>query len=217
MALQLDTRIAGSNPAGLVVPRLLLSPSAWSMICAYVAAADKTEVSGFAYVRQLVTDPGVPTTFYVSTSNDVFIVPQEVTVGSVEVSGSNFALAAHRSLADGRDDDLRLQWHSHPNESYFSATDLGNIAGFGDAGMEWFISLVTNRHNEVHARFDQFRPFRIGAEMDVYVYDFVPDDIFARAEDDVAEMVTIVKPKKLVAWPVAQQPPGSSLVISVED
>lgn len=201
MALQLDTRIAQSNSTGLVVPRLLLSPPALNMIGAYVAAAHESEVSGFAYVRQLPAAPGLPTTFYVGTSDDVFIVPQEVTMGSAEVSGGNFALAVDRSVVDDRDDDLRLQWHSHPNDSYFSATDLGNIEAFSAAGMEWFISLVTNRRNEVRARFDQYRPFRFGAEMDVAVYSFASDEMFARAQEDVANMVTIVKPKAEVVWP----------------
>lgn len=204
MAMQLNTRISGPAPTGLVAPRLLLSTSAWNMICAYVAAAHKSEVSGFAYVQQLATTPGVPTTFYVNTSDDVFIVPQEVTMGSAEVTGDNFALAVDRSLVDDRHDELCLQWHSHPGDSYFSPTDRANIEAFGEAGMEWFISLVTNRDNEVHARFDQFRPFRFGTEIDVLVYDFASSDMEARAQHDVADMVTIVKPKK-VAWPAAAQ------------
>lgn len=202
--MQLDTPLAASNAADLVVPRLLLSTRAWGMIRAYVAAADKSEVSGFAYVQQLDNDPS---TFYVGASDDVFVVPQEVTIGSAEVSGNTFALALDKAMLAGRDDDLRIQWHSHPNDSYFSPTDLRNIEAFGAAGMEWFISFVTNRRNEVHARFDVFRPFRIGAEMDVIAYDFVPDDMVTRAQEDVANMVTILTPKK-TAWPGAQQRPG---------
>ena len=196
--MQLDTPIGSTSGEGLVAPRLMLSRSAWYMLCAYVAAARKSEVSGFAYVQPLVGDPR---TFYVETSNDVFIVPQEVTIGSAEISGDSFALAAEAAVAAGRDDQLRLQWHSHPAESYFSATDLSNIEGFGAAGMEWCISLVTNRDNQVHARFDAFRPVRFGVEMEVVVYDLAPRDLVARAERDVADMVTVIEPEVASPWP----------------
>lgn len=173
----------------VVAPQLLLEQSALDMIAAYVNTAPGTEISGFAYVSKL---PGT-NVYYVATANDVFITKQLVTAGSAHVDGDAYALALDRAMNEERDDDLRLQWHSHPSDVYFSPTDRTNIEVFGQTA-EWFISLVTNRQGELRARFDSFRPARIGVEIEVSVYRVASSAMAERARTDVAALVHQPKP-----------------------
>lgn len=173
---------------GQVIPRLLLSQGALDMLDAYVNTPAKTEINGFAYVKQL-TDRS---TFFVGSASDVFITRQTVSVGGADVDGGDYALALDQAVQDGRVAELKLQWHSHPRDAYFSATDLGNIENFGAAGAEWFISLVTNREGDIHARLDMFRPVRFGAEMEVRLYRTADQELVDRAKTEVEALVTTV-------------------------
>lgn len=169
---------------GIIMPRLLLSQGALDMLDTFVHAATPTEINGFAYVQ--TTDPG---TFYVASPDDVFITHQSVTIGSAHVDGGAYALALDRAVEADRASQLRLQWHSHPKDAYFSDTDFANIKNFGEAGGEWFISLVTNRDGDIHARFDRFRPERSGGEMLVQVYRDMPDTFVEYAAAQIEENV----------------------------
>jgi hypothetical protein len=190
--MQLLNTLARPATAGTQVsPQLLLSQGAIDMIATYVNAQPSTEINGFAYVKQL--NPGI---LYVEAAIDVFITPQTVTMGSAEVEGTAYALALDRAVQDDRMAEFRLQWHSHPGEAYFSPTDMANIENFGATGGEWFISLVTNRHGDLRARLDMFRPVRVGTEIEVCIYRNPDPAMLERAEADIATMVTVVAPKK---------------------
>ena len=183
----LTTPYPGSDT--IVAPQLLLEQSALDMIAAYVNAAPGTEISGFGYVKKL---PG-SNVYYVATADDIFITEQLVTIGSAHVKGADYSLALDRAMDEERDDELRLQWHSHPSDVYFSPTDRTNIEVFGQTA-EWFISLVTNRQGELRARFDSFRPVRIGVEIEVVVYRMADAAMIERARTDVAALVHQPKP-----------------------
>jgi hypothetical protein len=183
MQLQTPLTVPSTNDT-VVAPQLLLEQSALDMIMAYVNTPAGTEINGFAYVKKLA-DSNV---YYVATADDVFITEQTVTVGSAHASGKGYGLALDRALDEGRDDDLRLQWHSHPSDVYFSPTDRTNIEDFGRTA-EWFISLVTNRQGELRARFDSFRPVRIGVEIEVAAYRVATPAMIERARADVAALV----------------------------
>lgn len=143
-----------------------------------------TEINGFGYVTKLRGS----NVYYVATASDIFITEQTVTAGSAHVSGTTSGLALTRAVKEGRDDDLRLQWHSHPQDVYFSPLDRNNIKRFGITG-EWLISLVVNRQGELRARFDSFRPVRMGLEIEVIVYRQAPQELVDRAQADVTAMV----------------------------
>lgn len=189
MQLQHPLTTPRPSPDTVVAPQLLLEQSALDMIATYVNTAPGTEISGFAYVKKL---PG-SNVYYVATADDVFITEQLVTAGSAHVDGGAYALALDRAMDEERDDDLRLQWHSHPSDVYFSPTDRTNIEVFGQTA-EWFISLVTNRQGELRARFDSFRPVRIGVEIEVVVYRIANPAMTERARADVTALVHQPKP-----------------------
>lgn len=189
-AVQILQRVTAPTQTGVITPRLLLSRGAIDMISTYVNAQANTEINGFAYVRRLNAG-----TFFVGSADDVFITLQTVTQGSAEATGVGYALAVDRAAQDDRVNELRLQWHSHPADAYFSPTDMANIENYGHAGAEWFISVVTNRDGDFHARFDMFRPVRIGGNMTVSTYTEVDPDMQMRAERDIAEMVTVITPR----------------------
>src|SRR5690349_23458989 len=136
----------------VVAPRLFIAGDALDKLLTYVnTQRGHAEIAGWAYVQQRGTD------FYLGTAADVFITKQIVTVGSADSDGYSLALAFEKAVGVNREHELRLQWHSHPNEAYFSHTDRTNIENFGET-FEWLISLVTNRRGDVRARFDLFHP-----------------------------------------------------------
>jgi hypothetical protein len=186
--VQILHSLTGQNTTNLIVPRLLLAQGALDMIATYVTSKPDSEINGFAYVCQQSAD-----VFYVASATDVFITQQTVGTGSAHVSGTAYALAVDRAAQDDRIKELRLQWHSHPGDAYFSSTDMANVENFGAAGAEWFISLVTNREGDIHARFDMYRPVRFGAEMVVGVYRSANQALRDRAAADIATMVTTIK------------------------
>lgn len=176
----------GRPPGPLFMPRLVINEPAWNMIRAYTRI-NNTEINGFCFVT--VIDGG--RTFFVASPDDVLITEQTVTVGSAEATGDGYAHAFHDAIVAGRADQLRIQWHSHPGDVYFSTTDLDNIEDMGGAGVEWFISLVVNRDDEMRARFDAFRPVRFGGEMQVQVRRPIDAALIARAGREVADKVTV--------------------------
>lgn len=179
---------------GLIRPRLLLSQGALDMMGAYVNTPPVSEINGFCYVGY----DALQNVFYVRSAEDVFITKQTVSTGSAHVGGVAYALAVDHAVEINREGELRLQWHSHPGDAYFSPTDMANVENFGKAGAEWFISVVTNRAGDIHARFDRFRPQRFGVEMDVQLYREADANLVARAMEDVTRLVKDApKPKGL--------------------
>lgn len=169
----------------IVGPELYVDRLAWHKIMAYTDLC-RTEINGFAYLT------GGDNTFFVAGPDDVFITKQTVSPAKADVDGSDFAKALDRAVLAGRADQLRLQWHSHVNGSvYFSGTDIGTIQAYGQAGMQWFMSLVVNKRGEARARYDQYQPVRIGAEIPVHVYESVPDELRADCQHDISTLVTI--------------------------
>lgn len=184
----LHTLASPPDAPGLIRPKLLLSQGALDMIATYVNTPVTTEINGFGYIGRVGSD-----VFFVASAQDVFITQQTVTAGSAHVNGSAYALALDHAVECGRDAELRLQWHSHPSDAYFSPTDMTNIENFGNAGGEWFISLVTNRDGDLHARFDRFRPERFGVEMQIQLYREVDAGLEARAREDVERLVKTIR------------------------
>jgi hypothetical protein len=153
----------GFRPATeCIAPRLIVWPAAWKMLQAYVQGVD-TEINGFGLVHR--SDHN---TFTLKSQEDVFITDQTVTGVEANVSGDAYSKALYQAMMQDRDDDLKLQWHSHVNGSaYCSSTDMNTIESFGHTGADWFISVVMNKYGDVFARFDAFQPFRLGCPMTV--------------------------------------------------
>lgn len=181
----LTTRLFTPEDARGVAPRLFIEHGAWLTLQRYVGISP-VEINGFAYVSLFGTG------FQVKSAEDVFITRQTVDIASAHVDGRTFARAVDRAAQADRQDQLRLQWHSHVNgDAYFSATDLGTINSYGPAGMEWFLSVVMNKRGEIRARVDQFLPFRTGCEIAVEVYSLDGEASQDAAQQEFDQLVTV--------------------------
>lgn len=180
------------------MPVMYFQRLAWEKLMAYVCLVD-TEINGFCYVqRHGVSD------FIVADPDDVFITEQVVTGASADVDGRTFAIANMRAADEGRADQLKLQWHSHVRgSSFFSKTDTDTIDTYGDAFIDWMISLVTNKRGEYGIRLDVYTPVRATQSMTIEVYDVIPDWIADEVKQDIAEMVTVRPPAPMYVAPTS--------------
>ena len=94
---------------------------------------------------------------------------------------------------------LKLWWHSHGTLGVFwSATDVYTIDSFDDGKKDWMLSIVGNRRQNVLARLDVYRPFRMTFDnIEVVI---VPDeDLYLQAEieDEVLQKVRYEEPPKV--------------------
>jgi len=187
--MTLRSRLAHASDCNHTGSQLHFSREAWKKLQAYATTSAPNEINGFGLVT---LENGV---FRVSLPSDVFITEQTVTPSAANVTGRAFAKAQYRADQAGRSNDLRLQWHSHVyGQAYHSDTDMNNIEDYNY--MDWFISLVTTVHGEVTARLDTFRPFRLGAQMQIWVHDEVDEGLMADIENDVDALVTVTKPPR---------------------
>ena len=186
-----------SNPdiPGVCAPTLFIGQAAWDMLQAYVNGVGESEINGFGYVTHNTADGN----FYWVTADDVFITKQKVTQGTADVTGADFSKALYQAMLTQREDHLHVQWHSHVwGEAYHSSKDTATIAAYGRAGMTWFISVVTNKHGNVTARLDRFRPHRMGVPMQVTVLSEIEPGMLDRARADIEALVTIKEPEPKV-------------------
>lgn len=196
-----------------VATKLLIDSTAWRKLMLYVNLSGCNEINGFGYVNTLPSGD-----FQVVNEDDIFITRQTVTGGTAYADGRTFARAVDQASQTGRADQLRLQWHSHVDGvAFFSPTDTGTIDSYGPAGMEWFISLVMNKHAEVSARLDIYRPLRATVYLDVVVFEPADDSLANAIREDIATKVT-VKPLPVIkaAAPKAQfvVPPVAPAAVS---
>ena len=106
------------------------------------------EIGMFGYVSE------TPGGFLV---DEVFLVKQEVTGGSVDFTDEGLTYAIERASQDNRLSDLRFCCHSHVNMgAFWSGTDEGMIEGFNNGMTEYLVSMVTNKKGESLARVDYY-------------------------------------------------------------
>jgi len=111
---------------------------------------------------------------------DVFILDQMATPGSVETDPLALGRYMHQMHLDGGDSSkIKFQWHSHVQmPPFFSAVDKDNIENWpGD----WLVSLVLNQRGEFECRYDSLRPLRFSQVLepviDVTVTAAVADEL----------------------------------------
>lgn len=192
----MDAHYALGSPSkeNVIAPRLFISSAALVRLAAYVRLQPTTEVCGYGFVSSWNGD------FYVANPDDFFITEQVVTSSSAKDAGAGLGPAYAQAVVEGRDSQLRLQWHSHPGDAYFSSTDMRNVKEFGNT-FDYLISVVTNRWGNIQARFDTFQPWRFGAEMEVFCYDDIDEETRRLVSAELRRKVTVVPTKKnLTQW-----------------
>lgn len=92
--------------------------------------------------------------------NDVFLVPQVISLSSVDFLTRGLPWAVKKAIDEDRVNELRFCWHSHATHgAYFSATDESMVRKVRDSGpIPWFASTVLNKKGETHAQLDYFKP-----------------------------------------------------------
>jgi proteasome lid subunit RPN8/RPN11 len=169
----------GANPPR--GPVLYAHPEAWQTIVSLVQECP-IEVSGFALIKR-----ESPRRLVLASAEDVFIIDQVATGGSVDSTRANVNLALDRADALDRGNEMRLQFHGHPGDAYFSATDMGNIENYGHCGGTWMVSIVFDRTGGYVARLDMFSPMRSSTELQIRPLDIY--DVQAKCRDMLRQHV----------------------------
>jgi len=101
---------------------------------------------------------------------DVFLVPQTVSLSSVEFLEEGLPYAVQKALEEDRVEELKFCWHSHAtHDAFFSAIDEDMVEKVRKSGpIDWFASSVLNKRGKTYAQLDFFRP-----GMDSPVSDFL--------------------------------------------
>jgi len=157
--------------------KLTLSHQARTDIAHYIRHCDY-EIGGFGYVT--MNENG---DFFV---DEIFLVEQTVTGGSVDFMDDGLAYAIQKATDDNRIEDLKFCWHSHVNMSAFwSSTDESMIEGANNGMTPYLVSLVQNKSGEFKTRVDFFPNGPLGQftkqveyELDLYYQQpEIPDHI----------------------------------------
>lgn len=86
---------------------------------------------------------------------DVFLLPQEVSAGSVDFDDDAIAIACERAAIAGKIEELRFSWHSHGKmDTFWSSVDDAAIEKYLACGTPWMASLVVNRAGKLLGRVD---------------------------------------------------------------
>jgi hypothetical protein len=155
--------------------KLTLSHQARMDIAHYIRHCNY-EIGGFGYVT--MTDSG---DFYV---DEIFLVEQTVTGGSVDFMDDGLAYAIDKATTDNRVNDLKFCWHSHVNmAAFWSSTDESMIAGTNNGMTPYLVSLVQNKQGEYKTRVDfyptgEFGQFtnQVEYELDLYYEQTAPPE-----------------------------------------
>lgn len=125
--------------------------------------------------------------------HDVFLVPQVISLSSVDFLTRGFPWAVNKAIEEDRVNELRFCWHSHATHgAYFSSTDESMVRKVRDSGpIPWFASCVLNKKGETHAQLDYFKPDgelaaftnHITLELGVQVVDKPADESALRVEE----------------------------------
>lgn len=165
----------------------------------YVSALVKLasgEIGGIGYVQ--LVDKGH---FHVS---EFVLLDQEASWASVEFDSDSYIQEITRAAEEGRENELRLSWHSHGNlDTYWSGTDEEGIKEYRALGMPWLVSLVFNKDGNYEARLDIFDHETADQikllDMD-YEVESIDEAIIEKAEEDIKKLV-----KKPKTWKSAYQ------------
>ena len=127
-------------------------------------------------------------------SRNAFIVDELLPLQDQECTGSDCELTDAACLemgriadARGRPTHLRCWIHSHSNHAvFFSGTDETNIKKF--KYLDYLVSIVVNKKNEIRGRVDIFQPFHITVD-DLEIRELQSREIYERAKEEISAKV----------------------------
>jgi len=120
---------------------------------------------------------------------EIEILTQEVSSATASLEGSSLSKFITEKTRKGESlEGWNLWWHSHDTMGVFwSGTDTGTMDG-NPMGMPFMLSLVTNKSNEFHCRFDVYEPTKMHLDDLDFEIEY-PKEI----DDKIEEAKTTVK------------------------
>lgn len=132
--------------------------------------------------------------------DDLYIPPQTVTPGSIDVSGKEFLKMWDYLAATYGDKwtEWCVYWHSHCDMSVSpSLTDTDALAEVVANNLPYAVGLITNYDRRTHAWVELTRPWSMSAPLDVLVESPSYPDLF----DRVDKMMEQVEERRVVSVP----------------
>lgn len=123
------------------------------------------------------------------TVEDVFLLEQENTSSSTDLSSDSVSDYLLEMIQDGRDPGaVKLWWHSHADMGVFwSGTDDDTIDRFSN---EWMLSIVGNKKGQLLARLDIYAPIRVTVDkLDVAAYPRPSREVRDAVEKEMKEKI----------------------------
>lgn len=121
---------------------------------------------------------------------NVFILPQETSIGSVDEQEDAIHKYMFENINSGFDfDKMNFQWHSHPDKVYFSTKDQKNARKLGQT-MDFLLSLVVNNRFEYYCRLDIFNPVELSIQIPLIVTHEIGDETMQFCQSEIEEKVT---------------------------
>lgn len=137
------------------------------------------------------------------TIDEFYLLPQEVTGGSIDFKGEDLSELIERLAKENKIQNLRGSWHSHVNMSvFYSTTDEDAIKKYrkNNPDLPWLVSLVLNKKGKVLPRVDIFDSethphiiFQENVEFEIDPPIDISDEIREKAKEDVNKVSKEVK------------------------
>lgn len=131
---------------------------------------------------------------------EVFLIPQDISLSSVDFLEKGFPYAIAKAAEEGRVDELKFCWHSHATHpACFSTTDEDWIEKIRDTGpIDWFASAVLNKRGDTYGQLDYFGiegplaefASHVTVKLDVGSESTVPNEERAAREAEIEEFCT---------------------------
>ncbi|MEM4720899.1 MAG: hypothetical protein QXT73_02380 [Candidatus Methanomethylicaceae archaeon] len=130
------------------ITKILIATEAKAKLDFYIRECGPIEVSGLGLVS---TNP--------LRIDDVILLEQKSSAASTDLLVSAVGRWLTDFIREGGDSSrVRLWWHSHLGQVFWSTTDVTTIEAING---EWLVSVVGNAAGEYLARIDLFQPFRV--------------------------------------------------------
>ncbi|MGB2761947.1 MAG: hypothetical protein WBC21_00155 [Minisyncoccales bacterium] len=169
-------------------PRAFILPEAKQKMDMYIQIAEG-EISGLGKARQLGRD---------FLAEEVFIFEQDSDFSTTELDSQAVSKWLTELVRQGKNPaEIKLWWHSHDRDVFWSQKDNRTIDGFAN---KWMLSIVGNKRGDYLIRLDLYEPIRLtidGLSLEIYypenktLKEEIEKEIKAKVKIRIPELVGI--------------------------
>ena len=177
-----EGKILGLKEEGLSEPPIaVIGKEDFDLIFGYVLSHPyEIHGRGFVYPNENILN-----------IKDVFILPQKTGLGFVDEKEGAIHKYVAENIRNGFDfGKMNFQWHSHPDEVYFSSKDRSSARKWGKT-MNFVLSLVVNKRFEYVCRLDVFKPVPLSIQIPLIVTHKIKAETMQFCQDEIAKKVTV--------------------------